>query len=282
LLDNSYKAIYLSMDINIFALDDYRTILIEEYGNRSSRRKNYSMRAFSRDIGLQPTTFNDIINRRYGMSAKTAKKICLHLNFNIEATEYFICLVEKEHARSDAAKKAAELRLIKFNKHPLYSCLSVEDFEILTKWYYLAICGLISVHKNLNERMISKLLKISMAEAKFALKKLEEHGQIKNESGKWIRVLNYSSTGKVTQNSTIRSFHAQMITKALESVDTQPSHQRALYSAIFSLNSKYLQKAIESLNHVHDNFLARYEDGREADSLYALNFQLFRLDQEGE
>ena len=264
---------------DIFEFHEYKDILIHEYQIRCSRRKSYSMRAFSRDLGLSQTALNDVLHGRYGLSTASAQKIAVNLGLNEQQSMYFICLVEKRHARSNAAKKAAELRLLQFKRHPQFESLPQDSFEIFSKWYHLAIVELVSIYKGkLTVEKCSAALGISSEEVRTAFVRLERCGLLQKRDGKWKRNLDYYSVESSTPSDTIRSFHRQMLNLALSSIDQQSIEERALVSTVLSLNTKILKEAIPYLNRAHDDFVGRFEDGRDADSVYGLSFQLFRID----
>ena len=91
-------------------VNDYREILKQELNLRSGRNPRYSLRAFSRDIGLAPTRVSAIFKGREGISFETAEKICDRLGFDKEHSEYFCVLVESQHARSSAMRSLARER----------------------------------------------------------------------------------------------------------------------------------------------------------------------------
>jgi len=267
--------------VNVFEFHDYRDYLSEIYSRRSAGHDQYSMRAFSRDLGLRHTAFHDILKRRYGVSSQTARKISRKLGLTDGPAEYFVCLVEKQHARSTAAKKAAELRMMKYNRHPMFKELSKDAFEIFSKWYYIAIVELVSIHKGkVSAEKLASLLSISSEEAADALERLQRCGLLSFDGKIWNRNTEYYSVESPTPSTVIRSFHKQVMALGQKAIEEQQIGKRAFVSSIFSFNTKTLATAIDHLKRNQDEFIGKFENGRDADSVFAVSFQLFRLDQE--
>lgn len=64
-------------------LNELKIFLKKEYKSRSQKRKSYSKRAFSRDLGLSPTVLNEFLANKREMSFKNVDKIFKYLNRNI-------------------------------------------------------------------------------------------------------------------------------------------------------------------------------------------------------
>src|SRR3989338_7777375 len=108
------------------------------------RRPEYSMRAFSKTLGLTATQFSEIINGKRTITRKIATRILDRLDVEPEMVTR---LVEKLPAKQTRAKRAkARLeKQLKINpsakpKKPVlnYIQLSTDEFRIVADWYYLA------------------------------------------------------------------------------------------------------------------------------------------------
>lgn len=270
-------------DTQIFGFNDFKEILKFEYLNRSSARKTYSMRAFSRDLGLKPSSFNDIVNGRYGISRRTAQNLARKLGYDQDETEYFADLVESLHGRSDLIRQTAYIRLSKHSKKPLFEKVGkTKSSEIFSRWYHLATLELVSLHgSKFNWALCAEALGISESEAKASIKLLLELGALHFDGETWTRNLKYVSVDEPAPPGLIRGFHTQMMKKALDSVDSQNTLQRSLLSSVLSIKSDRLPQAFEQLEKLHDQFAGENEESKAPDAVYGLSFQFFRLDQPG-
>lgn len=64
-------------------LVELKAFLEREYASRSKKKKSYSKRAFSRDLGLSPTALNEFLANKRDLSFKNIDKIFQYLNKNI-------------------------------------------------------------------------------------------------------------------------------------------------------------------------------------------------------
>lgn len=62
---------------------ELKNFLDTEFTTRSAKKKSYSKRAFSRDLGLSPTVLNEFLAGKRDLSFKNIDKIFSYLNKNI-------------------------------------------------------------------------------------------------------------------------------------------------------------------------------------------------------
>lgn len=64
-------------------LIELKQFLNDEFASRTLKRKSYSKRAFSRDLGLSPTVLNEFLAGKRDLSFKNIDKIFRYLNKNV-------------------------------------------------------------------------------------------------------------------------------------------------------------------------------------------------------
>ena len=92
---------------------DYRKILSEEFRRRMKRNLNYSLRAFSRDLNISPSSLSKILRGKQGLSPSMARKICSILNFDENKSQLFCDLVTLQDGRNHLMKGSAKKRIDK-------------------------------------------------------------------------------------------------------------------------------------------------------------------------
>ena len=98
---------------------DYRNTLRQELVNRCDRNPRYSLRAFARDLSLDPARLSDILNAKKGVYRLRLPKASRAVSGSIrKKTELFCASVEALHARSKAARQAAKSKLRKMGHDP--------------------------------------------------------------------------------------------------------------------------------------------------------------------
>ncbi len=61
---------------------DYRDYLQQMLADRKSGNSAYSLRAFARDLGINPATLPQVLNRKRGVSPKNAEKIVANVHLS--------------------------------------------------------------------------------------------------------------------------------------------------------------------------------------------------------
>lgn len=98
---------------------DYRDILKSEFSKRVSRNAFYSLRAFSRDVGVVPSRLSESMNGKRGISVELAYKIVKALKLPEFESHLFILSVQSQHSRGVVAKKEAQIKLKELLETPL-------------------------------------------------------------------------------------------------------------------------------------------------------------------
>ena len=272
----------MTLDRSLFDYSDYLEFLNDEYHRRLARNTKYSIRAFSRDLGLRPNAFSDILNLRYGLSSAMAYSIAAKLKLNAEDAAYFVSLVEIKHGRSFATRNAAEVRLKKIrNKSGLFDASKENHPELFSHWYQPAILEMITIFKGqLDEQLIAKTLNITPKQAEDGLKNLMTLGLVSLEkSGLYSRRVDFVAAESPQPKASIRSFHKQILQLAMSAVDEQPITSKKSISTTISFNSKNVGLARNDLDLIHDQFVEKFQTSNEADSIYAVSIQFIRLDK---
>lgn len=101
----------------------YRTIIQEELNFRIRTNSSYSLRAFARDIGINPSQLSDVLKNKIGISSKKALIVANKLGLNQREAILFKSLVEVE--------MVGPLKLSKMPKSILKPILSVRILQAL-------------------------------------------------------------------------------------------------------------------------------------------------------
>ena len=137
---------------------NYREELKNSYREKKSRNQGYSLRAFSRDLGVSPTALSDVMAGKRNFSEKNAKKVSEKLCFSPQ--ECVLMLAEIKNKTVDAKKEVVQVK--------------EDEFNLIANWYYLAILTL-SQQKNVNASLknISEIIGITKSQAKKAIDTLK-------------------------------------------------------------------------------------------------------------
>ena len=153
-------------------------ILKDEFLKRQRKNSNYSLRAFSRDIGLASPVVSEIFSGKRKVPknslAKIADKLCL--SPSVKSKFLSTIKLEKNKSLLDQAP-------IYDNE---YQILTEErNYKIISEWEHYAIFSLMDTEDFKSEEdWIAQRLSISSIRVKTALDNLEQSGLIKKIDNK--------------------------------------------------------------------------------------------------
>ncbi len=255
---------------------DYRQFLVDELQRRQKRNPAYSLRAFSRDLGIGSSRLSEIINSKVGLSEDRAVIIAEKLQLADAEKSLFVDLVQGEHARSSLAKQAAlkrvRDRMLQARK------IEKEDFSLISDWYNLALIELLNVD-GLEHSVESFAKRLGIRETVIAetIERLKHLGYIGMRDGRWIPTEPETTTDKDIPSMAIREYHRQILDKAKSAIEDVPLEKRDFSSAVFALNSKQLQYAKERIHAFRRSLVKDLEEMPDKDGVYCLSLQFFEL-----
>jgi uncharacterized protein (TIGR02147 family) len=264
-----------------FSNTDYVSILAHAFELRASRRKNYSIRAFARDLGIKPSNLSGVLRGVHGMSGELAREVSVKLGFTKRESDYFVALVESRHSRSKLAREKAKAKIQKLASSRQTTKLEKESTHFLSTWIYPAALELITLcGPKTNAELIAKKLKIVLKEAEQALAVLIQLRLVKETSQGLVRVEEHLSAVGNTPSATLRGFHKQIMDLGKRAIEEQKIENRKFMSATFSFDSKKTEEARAWLDEMYENFLNNFAGAGSSDSVNAVGIQFFRVDNE--
>lgn len=255
---------------------DYREILRDEYARRHVANPSYSQRAFARDLKISQGRLSEILAQKQGLSPERASAIAARLGLNQEERAFFRDAVSAEHGRSNLERTSAKARLKSHHLEKQRVKLLEDSFRLIADWYHLGILELTRL-KNFkyDAKWIAKALDISEIQAKFALERLERMHLIKSSKTGVEVEMNFGGT---TPSESVRTFHRQVLQKALAAIDLQSVERREVNSVLIAIKSEKLPVLKKKMQQVVRDFADESMQG--ADSLYCYSQQLFQIDSE--
>jgi uncharacterized protein (TIGR02147 family) len=261
---------------------DYRELLKRELENRLRRNSGYSLRAYARDLGLQPARLSSILSGKKGLSRTSASAIAQRLGLSERETTLFVAEVESRHSRSKSAKRLASTRLKEIiEKHPARS-LSLDAFQLISDWHHLAIVELLKWNDAVHEaKWIAKRLGISPIQAKEALARLLRLGLIravKEAKGtRYEPVLETVLSPDGTPSDAVKKFHEQILRKAIDALYLQPVGERDFCAQISSIRASDLPAIRRETRDFFDRIEAKFANAPDGDRIVCISNQIFNL-----
>jgi uncharacterized protein (TIGR02147 family) len=261
---------------------DYVATLVQEFSNRSQNNSRYSLRAFARDLTLDPAQLSRILRRKKNLSPLMAQVVAGHLYPNQRSLQKtFVKLVEFHTAKRDSIKEKIALSL---GKMEVPHRLELDSFRLINDWFRLAVLEFCELPgKTLKPSEIAERLGIHRIQVEESFHILQKLKLIHLDSK-----LGFRKTQKRFQTPTevpslaIRNFHKQMIQKAQTALETQDITERSITSRTFTVSKSSIPKIKELIEKFYNDLFELNSEYANHNSIYQLNVQLFNLEKKME
>ncbi len=237
-------------------------ILKTTLAKRQNRNSSYSLRSFSRDLGMDPSNLLKILNYQKLLGEKLKTKLAAKVGLSTFEIDSLSIPYKSAWAIHDADYKVYNLEL----------------FEVISGWHHYAILELFKIKGFVpNPREISKRLAIPEVEAKLALKRLEGVGLLTLDArGSLVTVDDSSSSIQTVQTSQAhRNQQKEILEGAIEAIEKTPIEKRSQSSMTLAVDTENLDKArllIKKFRRELGRLLSHSEN---LDEVYQLSVSLY-------
>ncbi|RYZ71168.1 MAG: TIGR02147 family protein [Proteobacteria bacterium] len=251
-----------------------------ELQSRRDRRSEYSLRAFARDLNLSPSTLSEILNEKVGLSPLKGKEVARRLKLPSAHSDHFCDLLAAKSSRSASQRKEAQIRatarLRSTNAHQ-----SIEKFKLISDWQHNAILELVDLNPKYHSlEAISKALGITKKLARESVERLSQLGELTIGVEGWKTASAVTFVGEQIPSEAIRSYHVQILKKALEALQTQSVDEREFQSSFFAIDTADLKSLKEDISKMRREIMKKYGHKPTKNKVYSLSLQLIRLSEE--
>jgi uncharacterized protein (TIGR02147 family) len=238
----------------------------QTFAERCRKNPAYSLRAFSRSLGMDCSTVSSIMKGKRPLTIKSARKILNGLD-----------IVNPVQAQAMIAETFTD----KKNDTKLdYQQLSIESAEAISFWQHFAILAALELKGfKATDRNISERLTIPLGVVWECLDRLEKLGLVNKAASVWELTGKNISTPSDIPSAVLREGHRQHIKKALQSLDEDPVEVRDISGITMSISKARLKEAKKMIQEFRRNLSTLLEHGSR-DAVYRLNVQLFPLSRE--
>ncbi len=236
------------------------------FAERCRKNPTYSLRAFSRSVGMDSSTVSAIMNGKRPLTIKTARRLLKGLDIvnpvevqNIMAGTF---LGENEDDGSG------------------YKQFSLEAAEAISFWQHFAILASLEIKDfRATERGIAERLNIPFGIVLESLDRLEKLNLVMRAKTGWVLTGKNMATPTDIPSAMLREGHRQYIHKALESLENDPVEGRDITGTTMAISKARLPQAKKMIQDFRRKLSAYLEDGTR-DAVYRVNVQLFPISQE--
>lgn len=258
--------------------ESYQEILLQEFSQRKTLDPQYSLRRFSGDLGLAPSRISEIFKDQQGLSNQWGVKIAEKCNFTEKKKEIFLTLIEKQSARSDAARKAAVRRLEQLKNQ--YIELLEDAHFYLSEWYHFPILECLHCSMSETPGKISRRLGIDESLVVESLQRMVRLGLLE----KTPQSQNYTVRGnfRIQPNMPAESLklcHLQILDKGKMALDLWSTHEREFGMNFLSFDETEMTSAKQDIREFLAEFGRKYSKRKRSSKSYVLALQFFNLEK---
>jgi uncharacterized protein (TIGR02147 family) len=244
---------------------EYREILQSELNRRRVLAPAYSLRAFSKYLGISPAQLSQVISGKRKLTAKAAAKI---------ADRLALSPIERMQLVDSATKSVSLLKGMQT------LALEEEVFRFIAEWYHLAILSCLELpHAKAEPRWIAKRLGISALVASQALNRLKTLNLVEVGPKGFKLTAQALRVTPAARSQAVGKYHQQVLAKASAAIDEVPIVHREVCTLTIALNPRDVPKAKQKIAEFMRSLGAVLESG-EKKAVYALSVQLFPLTKE--
>jgi uncharacterized protein (TIGR02147 family) len=249
----------------------YKQVLHQELARRSEKNPQYSLRAFSKSLGVDIGVVSRVFANKRTLSFPIAERMVSALGLTLEEKRFFLDSVAEEQRNRMLSTPLS-------NEKVNFSEIESELFHIIGDWYHYAILELTSTSGFQNDpRWIAKQFGLNVYEVRLALAKLIKVGLLKEVEGKLVRGSNKITTkNKEMTNQALKKHQKQMLRKAFDAIDQHPIAQRSMTGMTMAIDPAKLSIAKGMIDEFSKKMSTFLESGKKK-KVYQLQLSLFPL-----
>ncbi len=231
-----------------------RSSLIEDLASRKLRNPQFSMRAYARYLGINPTSLSLYLRGKRDLDGTSIERIRGRLS-----TQTGLAFEVNQAASSD------------------YVELESDNLRVMSDWYFFAILSLMETNDYVDDhRWIAGRLGLSLPIAQRALETLEKCGAVVFKRGRRVPAqLRFRTTDGIRDLAVQRS-HLQALDLARRALEDEPVARRHFSAITLAIDPKLLPEAARRITRFRRS-LAKYLEKGNQTEVYRMSVQLFPL-----
>jgi uncharacterized protein (TIGR02147 family) len=250
----------------------YIDLLKKVLNRRKENNPAYSLRAFALYLDISVTSLSRILNGKRSLTLERALNWQDKLGLNTDEQSEFLEAIQKDEYERLNETERNEREL---NKKLDYDLIRLDQFEIISKWYYLTILNLVEIKGFiLDENSVAQCLNIKKEDALEAISRLERLKLIGKTDGKYRRLKKSIETPSDIPSTAIKNYQSENISRALESLEIDSVEIRDITSITMPMNLNKLTEAKKKIKNFRREMSLLAQSG-ENEQVYSLNIQLF-------
>lgn len=257
----------------------YRAVLKKELTERMEKNPRYSLRAYAKALGIDPSSLSRILSGRRFITEKLAARVFKVLDLNLEEQERFLKSIALTKRSEGVGRISSELRkLLETAPVEIQRDLTMDVFKVIADWHHAAILELAQTDGFKSEpRWMASKLGIGESECKLAIERLVELELLVEEEGRYKKADKWVDTADKTKTSSAhRKRQKEILLKSIESLENDPIDVRNHSSITLPIDPAKIPEAKKMIGKFMWN-LTRFLGSDQKKQVYELTVNLFPI-----
>ncbi len=244
---------------------DFRAYLQTELVKRCKQNPNYSLRAFSRSLGLESSFLSKLFKGSRVVTPKLIDRLADKLALKPQEIAQF---------KAQAGSKTSAATLTSVAE---YQQLTNDHYQVIAEWYHYAILELITVKVfKQDSRWIARTLGITSVEVDAAIERMQRLGMLElNKKGKLFQPKNHTTVGSPHALSALKILQTQILKMAITALEETPIEERDQSAMTMAIDSSLLPEAKKKIRDFRRELCAFLQEGRKRDRVYHLSVSMY-------
>jgi uncharacterized protein (TIGR02147 family) len=246
--------------------DNYRAFLQRELVERCKKNPQYSLRAFSKNLGVAPSLMSRVLNGERKISQKFLMQTASALNLLPQD----ISNIFKNKNQKDSLTKASLS----------FQTLALEHLEAISDWVHYALFELIETDDfKSNSKWMAKRLGVSHYEVEMALARLEKLQIIICDSkGRYQKLKEHiATTDHSFSTLAFRNLQKQFLNMAARALDEVPMNLRDQTTMTMAIDASRIEEAKVKIKKFRYEMLEFLQSTEKINEVYGLTIGLFPI-----
>lgn len=268
--------------VSVFEYTDFRRYLADHYAAEKARRPSFSYRAFARRAGFSsPNFLKLVIDGQRNLGKESVPSFAKALGLGPEEATFFADLVAFGQAPTIEEKNRHFERIAASRRFRAARRIDGALFEYLSHWWTPAIremAGRADFREDPAWIAGELRPRIRPVEARKALATLLTLGLLaRDASGRLVRGEPTLTTGHEVRSVAVVNYHRQMLERAAEAIEAQPSARREFAAVTVCVRADTVPDLKARVQRFCEEVLERCDRDQEPELVYQVNVQLFAL-----
>lgn len=268
------------MTPEIYAYSEPHIYLRDVLAHKQKINPLFSIRAWAKQMGFQGhTSLIFFLKGQRPIRPEHVEKINRGLRLEGDQEKYLRLLIQARSVRSEKDKQDYEAQLKMLAPSRTETLLDIEKFKLVADWLHMAILEMTKLKDfKSDSAWISERLKFPVPEHRVAeaLNRLQQLKLLHWSAGKLVKTNDRLTTPKDRASESIREHHRQVLTNAIQAIETQNISERVYNACTMTIDVNKLEDAKKLILKFRDD-MTKLLEKNEGDETYQFSLQLFKL-----